>query len=35
MKNEMSGVCSTYGKEEVSLQGCGGETWGEEANWNT
>jgi len=28
MKNEMREVCSTYGREERSIQGCGGETRG-------
>ena len=28
-KNEMGGACSTYGGEEMCIQGFGGETWGE------
>jgi len=31
----MSGACSTYGKEERSIQGLGGETWGNLTTWKT
>jgi hypothetical protein len=32
-KNEIGGVCSTYGGEDRCIQGFGGETWGKEITW--
>jgi hypothetical protein len=34
-KNEMGGVCSTYGGEERCVEDFGGEIWGEESTWKT
>ena len=34
-KNEMGGVCSTYGREERCKQDFGGETSGRETTWKT
>jgi hypothetical protein len=31
----MSGACSGYGGEEKFIKDFGGETWGEEATWET
>jgi hypothetical protein len=32
-KNEMGGVCSTYGREERCMKGFRGETWRKEITW--
>ena len=34
-KNEIGGVCNTYGGEEIFIQGFGGETLGKETTWKT
>ena len=34
-KIEIGGACSTYGGEERSIQGYGGETWGKKTTWKT
>jgi len=34
-KNEMGRACSTYGGEQLDMQGFGGETQGKETTWKT
>ena len=34
-KNEMGGVCHTFGRGERHVQGFGGETWGKETTEET
>jgi hypothetical protein len=34
-KTEMGRTCSTYGGEEMCIQGFSRETWGKETTWKT